>query len=146
MGASARGQRNIAQTFWAALGGRLGHRLALLHPRQQGIQGQNDGKIDGDRDDQKGDGGVEKVADFDLTAAQMQNDGAEIRLADGGDETIALKAAPIITATARSTTLPRKMKLRNPLSISLSLRLPARIDSLNGSILDGSARLVLCAV
>ena len=30
--------------------------------------------------------------------------------------TMALKAAPMITATARSTTLPRRIKSRNPLS------------------------------
>src|ERR1700722_18352793 len=34
--------------------------------------------------------------------------------------TMALNAAPRITATARSTTLPRKMKSRNPLNICSS--------------------------
>src|SRR5260370_27183036 len=34
--------------------------------------------------------------------------------------TIAVKAAPMMTATARSITLPRRMKSRNPLSMSES--------------------------
>src|SRR6201999_3042891 len=35
--------------------------------------------------------------------------------------TIAVKAAPMTTATARSTTLPRRIKSRNPLSMGVLL-------------------------
>src|ERR1700704_5878783 len=41
--------------------------------------------------------------------------------AEEKDETTAVKAVPITTATARSTTLPRRRKARNPLNITLLL-------------------------
>src|SRR5579859_6594833 len=51
------------------------------------------------------------------------------RMSPTSEATMALKAAPRMTATARSTTLPRRMKSRNPLSmwaISLNPRCLAR--------------------
>ena len=50
-----------------------------------------------------------------------------VRTSLTSDVTMELKAAPKITATARSTTFPRKTKSRNPLSISLSCRWGAQL-------------------
>ena len=89
MCAALGGDWNVAEALGAWLGGGFSQRFGLLDARLERIRGQHNGEIDHTGHDQERNRCVQKIADLDLAAAYMQNDAAEIGLAErGGDQRV----------------------------------------------------------
>lgn len=86
VGTALGGKRNFAQTFGAGFEGRRRIGCGLLEPGLERVQGQNNGEINHGTYDEKRDDGVEETAYFDVAVAYVDDDVAEVWLADGGGD------------------------------------------------------------
>jgi hypothetical protein len=111
---------------------RIRYRRFSLELSYDVVHGHHNDEVDDSCLQQERDHGVEKDAVVDLAAIDVKDERREsglptrdamsgVRTFVTNDVTIAVNAAPMITATARSITLPRMMKSRKPLIISFSL-------------------------
>jgi hypothetical protein len=113
---------DVAQALRAPTRGLRG-RLGGLHPRHRAVHRQDHDEVDDRGRDQEGQDVVDEVAPQDGPGADRREVGGPPTRAIRGvmrlvttESTTAPKATPITTATASSTTFPRRMKSLNPLS------------------------------
>ena len=127
MRAAFRGGRNVAEALRACFGRWRHIRYRLLEAGHEGIGRNHDEEVNRRGNHQECDDGIQEIADHDVVDGIALKSGLPTRLPMNGREHILDErcdyrpnAPPMMTPTARSRTLPRRIKSRNPFSMSSS--------------------------